>query len=167
MLLALLACAAVPDGGGEDTAPPAAPDCFAEGDPRMEVALESGGFEEVSEGMIAPVSIPPQGGAPYTPWQVRVTGDGALNLGVRMVATAGDLGDVVLDLTPICANVEPNDGWWMLTGVHVRYWDYTVEELVGRTVDVHFSLQDVGGGPERAGYDLGVVLADAAGPPPL
>lgn len=175
LLLALaVGCAPTDPGtdtGGGDTALPA-PDCFAEGAPRLGIALESGSFDEVSDGMNVPVSIPPQGGAPYTPWMVRVTGDGALNLGIRMVATATDadgtfLGDATLDVQPICANVEPNDGWWMITGLHVRYWDYAVADLVGRSVDVHFSLQDVGGGAERGAADLSVVLEDDALPPAL
>ncbi len=166
LLALLVGCEGAPADTGTGPLPPA--DCFDESGARLELSLESGSFDDVEEGMTAPVSVPPQGGAPYTPWMVRVTGDGALNGGVRMVATASDddveVGDVEIDLVPICANVAPNDGWWMVSGVHVRYWEYTVDELIGRAVDFHFSLQDVGGGAERGSADLSVVLAAADEP---
>lgn len=164
LLLALVGCAPrVPaETAGEDTAPPTVewtPDCLDPGpEILVDVALESGQFGELADGVTLPVSIPPQGGAPYTPFAVRVTGTGDVHLGQRVIATASEggveIGSADLTARPICSNVAPNAGWWLTWGVHVRYWDDTVDSLAGRTVDFAFAVSDIG--------DSDVVLAPYA-----
>ncbi len=156
-LLALLAVGCTPlvpgETGGEDTAPDVVwtPDCLDPGpEILVDIALESGGFGELADGVTLPVSIPPQGGAPYTPFAIRVTGTGDIHLGQRVIATASEdgveIGSADVVARPICSNVAPNAGWWLTFGIHIRYWDDTVNTLAGRVVDFDFAASDIGDG---------------------
>ncbi len=158
LALLLVGCAPLVPGetgetGGEDTAPDVVwtPDCLESGpEILVDIALESGGFGELADGVTLPVSIPPQGGAPYTPFAIRVTGTGDIHLGQRVIATATEdgveIGSADIVARPICSNVAPNAGWWLTYGIHIRYWDDTVNTLAGRTVDFAFAVSDVGEG---------------------
>jgi hypothetical protein len=165
-LLALLAACSGPsadgaDGGTPETGDtgPYVPDCLvADDQPVLEVAYESGAFGELVDGVSAPVGIPPQGGAPYTPFAIRLTGTGDIHLGEHITARATregveigslDPSDDAMDAIPICSNVDPNAGWWMTWGVHIRYWNDALDDLVGSTVEFSF---DVASDPYSAPY---------------
>lgn len=170
--LGCFACASGrPGETGGDTGLPA-PDCLSDAGPtRLEVALESGAFGVLDDGAVLPVSYPPQGGAPYTPFAYRLTGLDDVHLGQRVVARAREggvqIGVIELDLRPICSNVPPNDGWWMGFGVHLRYDGLGLDALDGRAIAL---TVDVGAVPATgeafvpvASWGIDAVLAAEGG----
>ncbi len=109
---------------------------------RLDVAPPQGEFGDMVDGEALWCGNPPQGGAPYTPFRVRVAGPEALKDGVHieMVAVDADAGvelaytDLTMGLT--CANVGDSAGFWVGSEAHMRYYGWGLEELDGRTADV-------------------------------
>jgi hypothetical protein len=93
------------------------------------------------DGADVPYGQPPQGGAPYTPLEVRFHGvlEPGTRVPITLTAVAPDgtpLGDITQTVGPLCANTGPHDGWWFGGEIHLRYWERTLEELEGREVEV-------------------------------
>ncbi len=114
----------------------------------LEVAPPEGDFGDLAEGGLFWVGDPPQGGAPFSPFRIRVSGPDAMfdgvDVNVRVVGTDGTLiteDSVEKGLT--CANVGENAGLWVGSEVHLRYYGFVKEELHG--LDVEVEVEVIGG----------------------
>lgn len=89
---------------------------------------------------------PPQGGAPYAPFEVRLHAEFDTTQRIEVSAQAVDttteevLGTIVQPQAFLCANAGPHSGWLYGGEVHVRFWDRTLEELEGKEVRVSMSV---------------------------
>lgn len=118
----------------------------------LEVAPPDGDYGELQDGDDLWCGNPPQGGAPYTPFRMRLHGPDALADGVviEMVALDPEDGtelgriDVALGLT--CANVGDSAGWWVAGGeAHLRYYGFLLEELDGVEAEIAVRASSVDG----------------------
>lgn len=131
-LVALTACGVGTDGT-DDTG--TAGDC-ASTEP---LAIEFARF--LADGPRAdgdPIEIgdPPQGGAGYAPFEVRlrapaVNGPLTATITVEDADSGALLGDIEQPGTPFCSNVGANQGWWYVGDIHARFWDEELADLDG------------------------------------
>lgn len=127
-----------------DTGPGYDVPCPTTASPTLELAHadDPWGIEGVELGC----GIPPQGGAPYTRLQVRVSGSEALTDGAQIEVVAEDaetgelLGSTAVTAGFVCANVGDNADRWVTSEVHLRYDGFSVEGLVGREVELSASV---------------------------
>lgn len=109
---------------------------------RLDVAPPQGEFGDLADGDALWCGNPPQGGAPYTPFRVRLAGPEALEEGVYIEMTAVDVEDgselAYTDLTMgvTCANVGESAGTWVGSEAHMRYFGHVLEDLDGREAEV-------------------------------
>lgn len=110
----------------------------------LEVAPPDGGYGDLSLGGDLWVGLPPQGGAPYTPLRLRVSGPGAFYDGVNVdidVTEEGTLlAETSLPMRLVCANVGENAGHWVGAEVHLRWFGLALDELAARNVRVTVSV---------------------------
>lgn len=151
LLVGLAACA----GTGEPPDPPLPSHPCDTDQAELGVAPPDGDFGGLSDGGALWCGNPPQGGAPYSPFRIRVAGPEALADGVyvEMIAVDADEGvelaytDLTMGLT--CANVGDSAGFWVGSEAHMRYYGWGLEELDGRTADVTVRVAPIAGdGPE-------------------
>ena len=154
MLLTLAACG---DGGtSQDTGAPAGL-CEATNDPLLELA-QYGPYGELDDGADCLFGHPPQGGAPYAPFSLRISGMDQDDLGmdVQMTATDADSGEILGtgDYLQrfICSNVGDNDGKFVGADLHMRFYGWELSELEGRTADVLISVSNDNGDRVEAGF---------------
>jgi hypothetical protein len=92
---------------------------------------------------------PPQGGAPYSPFQVRVHAswdpEGDLpRWQVHGSATDRATGEEIATgdqpSSFFCSNTGPHMGWLYGGELHLRFWDQALADLAGRTVDLAFTV---------------------------
>lgn len=120
---------------------------------RIEVAPPDGTFGDLSGGDALWCGNPPQGGAPYTPFRVRLSGPEALEDGVYVEMTAVDLEDgselAYTDLTMglTCANVGESAGSWVGSEAHMRYYGWALDQLDGREAEVTVRASGLGPRP--------------------
>ncbi|MEM6926686.1 MAG: hypothetical protein AAF602_07155 [Myxococcota bacterium] len=137
-LIALIGC----DPGDPISAHPCATDEMG-----VEVAPPDGDYGDLEAGGAFWVGIPPQGGAPYTPFRVRISGPDAMfdGVDVEVRVTEGDalVAENVVPKGLTCANVGENAGRWVGSEVHLRYYGLELAELDGRDVEVEVTI--VGG----------------------
>lgn len=94
---------------------------------------------------------PPQGGAPYAPFEVRLHAEYDTTQRIEVSANAIDttsgeeLGTIVQPQVFLCSNAGPHAGWLYGGEVHVRFWDRSLEELEGREVRVTLNVALPGG----------------------
>lgn len=136
----LLACAA------EVPVPP----CEEPEDPHLDIAPADLEFGDFVPGDILWYGTPPQGGAPYSPFHARAGGMSNLDEGVHVVLAARDadgitLGDVAYDVRFVCANVGDSAGSWVGSDLHLRFFDWSLEDLEGRSADVTITVTDQAG----------------------
>lgn len=139
------ACAVeAPGPPGDDTGASYDVPCPPTSEPTLELAHADDPWG--IEGRELGCGIPPQGGAPYTRLQVRVTGSDrfAAAAEVEIVATDALTGEVLGAASRmagfICANVGENADSWVTSEVHLRYDGFSVESLVGREVELSASV---------------------------
>ena len=102
--------------------------------------------------------LPPQGGVPYAPFRLRLEGLNFPDQGssVSVVATDVDtgerLGDIELQHRFICSNIGDDAGRYVAGEVHLRFWDYRLKELDGRTAEVVATVSDGPNEPAVARY---------------
>jgi len=152
-LLLLGACAGdpadAPDSGTltADTGATWDVPCAVRGEPELEVAhaLDPWGLDEAAIGC----GIPPQGGAPYARFRLRIANldlsDGGT---VAVTLTDRDSGEALgaaeLTMGFVCANVGDDADHWLGSEVHARFDGYQVDELIGRRVEVTASVEGDG-----------------------
>lgn len=123
------------------------PPCEEPGEPHLEVAPSDLDFGEFTDGDALWYGTPPQGGAPYSPFHARAGGMTKLDEGVHVVLAAADvdgttLGDVAYDVRFVCANVGDSAGSWVGSDLHLRFFDWSLADLEGRTADVTIRVTD-------------------------
>jgi hypothetical protein len=148
-ILGLIGCE-----GSEEPKDPITPGepCDWAGAPELQA-----GFDLAAQGPVGPedelpYGQPPQGGAPYAPFQVRahVQWDDAalprwLVTGVAIERSTGvEIAAAEQPQTFFCSNTGPHNGWLYGGEVHLRFPNDTLEELEGRVVDValRMTLED-------------------------
>lgn len=111
------------------------------GEPAVEVTPARGAWGELHDGGTLWCGTPPQGGAPYSPFRLRmhgpeVTGDG---IEVELIATEQGTGEELaytsLTMGLVCANVGENEGYWVGSEAHMRY-TLDLEDLAGRAAEL-------------------------------
>ncbi len=163
-ILAVLLAAGC-DPAPDDTGGPVDPGACGAGDPALEVS-HYGTFDALGTTMYC--GIPPQGGAPYAPFGVRVRGvdpadDGALSVTItaRDVDTGEELGAGDFHERFLCANAGDSAGWWVASEFHLRFFGYSLDDLHGRSATVHFVAEGANGEAERTlPFDLDCVPGD-------
>ena len=94
---------------------------------------------------------PPQGGAPYAPFGVRIRGINPDELGIELTMTAVDVdtgeevgsGDYTQQM--ICSNVGGNEGHWVGAELHMRFYGYELDALHGRAVHMTVDARNQSG----------------------
>lgn len=148
LLIALTACA-----DPTDTGDPPVGSCDAGNQPELQVS-HYGTYDALGDTVYC--GIPPQGGAPYAPFGVRVRGlSPEDNGGMHVVITATDVatsevvGESEFWERFLCSNVGESEGWWVAAEFHLRFYGYTLEELHGRQIDLRFLAE----GPDDSATD--------------
>lgn len=133
----------VPATPTADTGPGYDVPCAVRGEPTLDVAhaTEPWGLDEASIGC----GIPPQGGAPYARFRLRVgnlpLSDGAeVEVSVVDLDSGETLGGASLAMGFVCSNVGDDADHWVGSEVHARFDGFTVDELLGRHVQVVTSV---------------------------
>jgi hypothetical protein len=109
---------------------------------RVEVAPPDGDFGDLADGDALWCGNPPQGGAPYTPFRLRIGGPEGWEDGVEIemsavdLASGEDLAWTSLTLGLACANVGESAGMWVGSEAHMRYNGWNLDELEGREAEV-------------------------------
>ncbi|MEZ4319498.1 MAG: hypothetical protein R3F61_18425 [Myxococcota bacterium] len=142
-LLAVAACKQAPT--------PVTPGlCPESGDPVVEATQGDGwGFDD---GDPIQFGIPPQGGAPYAPFDLRLIGLAASDT-YRVITEATRQSDQLLvgegqyNQRFVCANVGDNAGTRFSSEFHMRFFGYEPDELAGDWVDIEISVTPEGGDP--------------------
>lgn len=144
-LMVLMACA-----GGEVDTDPLPQDCEPADSPSLEFARDLS-VGVMTDGDVIAYGTPPQGGAPYAPFQVRVDADVPTGERFPVVATAvttdtqEEIGTAAQNQAFICSNTGVHAGWRFGGEVHIRFWDQPLEDLEGREITVSLTLDDGSG----------------------
>jgi hypothetical protein len=131
---------------------------------RVEVAPPNGDFGDLDQGGALWCGNPPQGGAPYSPFRVRIEGPEAYEDGVTVVMDAVDaddgtaLGHTEVALGLACANVGESAGKWVGSEAHLRYDGWNLDELDGRSATLTFRAEAMGDADVVAKRTFEVVL---------
>ena len=157
----LAACAPTGPGPGELPTHPCASESSG-----IEVAPPDGDFGDLAEGGSLWCGNPPQGGAPYTPFRIRLDGPEALENGVYIEMIATDLSDgselAYTDLTMglTCANVGESAGSWVGSEAHMRYYGQELLDLQGREAEITVRASALGPDPVEveATWNVSLVL---------
>ncbi len=132
-------------GDTDDTDVVVSPTCAWGAEPALEFA-RSVATGRPPDGAAIEYGNPPQGGAPYAPFEVRLHAEFDTTQRIEVSANAVDttsgeeLGTIVQPQVFLCANAGPHAGWLYGGEVHVRFWDRTLEELEGKVVKVTMSV---------------------------
>jgi len=136
-----LACAPDPE-------PPPCEDLAA---PELQLTPAGVEFGAFVDGGPLLYGTPPQGGAPYSPFNARAAGLVDLDEGAHVEMWAVDaqdgaeLGSAGYDLRFVCANVGEAAGWWVGSELHLRFDGWELDELEGRVAEVVVEVADPGG----------------------
>ena len=139
LLAALVGCAAAPEG--DDAPEPPVHPCDSDVG-RLDVAPPNGEFGELVDGGALWFGNPPQGGAPYSPFRLRILGDLAFGDGVSVEMMASDPSDgselayTTLAMGVACANVGESAGMWVGSEAHMRYDGFSLNALDGRAAEI-------------------------------
>jgi len=131
--------------------------------PAVDVALAGEPYGELEDGVEVWFGTPPQGGAPYTPFEVRFQGIIVESFPVQIVTEAYDvddgtlLADTSVEHNSICGNVGENDGWRIGSEVHMRY-ELDLAELDGREADIEVRVEGPTGTVESFRFRGSLVL---------
>ena len=140
MMLLALACAT-----------PDEPPCTVDGPPGLELAPADVDFGAFTEGDPLYYGVPPQGGALYSPFHVRVTGIASLDMGanVSMIGVDPTDGTLIAEtdyaLRFVCANVGESAGQWLGTDLHLRFGEWTMETLDGLAMQLEIAVENADG----------------------
>jgi hypothetical protein len=152
----LYACGDAPDDTGD-----APESCEATSNPLLEIA-QYGPYGELVDGSALLFGNPPQGGAPYAPFSLRISGmdQGDLGMGIEMEAIDSDtqelLGTGSYTQRFLCSNTGDNDGTFVGADLHMRFFGWALEDLDGRAAQVVITAANDDGIQVEASY-LGVL----------
>lgn len=152
------------DGGPPGDGPDPTDPCAHTGAAALELGQRLSTEGVATDGGDVGYGQPPQGGAPFTPYEIRLKADlGEAELPLRMNAwgeahergTGELLGDVEQPSAFFCSNTGVHEGWLYGGEVHVRFWGWALEDLEGKDVDITVGV-DLPDGTQ--------VLAETSGP---
>jgi hypothetical protein len=104
----------------------------------IDLAPPEGDYGDLDAGADLWCGNPPQGGAPYTPFRIRLKGPEAYEGGFVVSMTAVDLdteetlANNEVALQPVCANVGDSAKWWVGSEAHMRYDGFALPDLADR-----------------------------------
>ncbi len=129
-LTPLLAC----DGAEADPDPIDSGPCAPHEDPLMEVANGAHGYGQLGDEADILYGFPPQGGAPYVGFDVRVHGldQDDTGLFVEITATEDDGTEMAyasFNQRFLCGNTGDNADWWVTSELHILFFGYSMEDL--------------------------------------
>ena len=123
--------------------------CAESEDPVVE--LSQGDAWVIEDGTPVQFGIPPQGGAPYAPFEIRLRGmpfadDYAVVLEATRVSDQLLIGTGDYVQRFVCANVGENQGTRYTPELHMRFFTFEPPDLEGDTVDVEITVTPADGG---------------------
>jgi len=160
IMLTLAACSG--DGPIDTSVDPGT--CEATPDPLLEIA-QYGPYGELQDGSELRYGHPAQGGAPYAPFSLRISGmdQGDLGMNIEMEAIDRDTGEILGTGTYaqrfICSNTGASSGSFVGADLHMRFFGWELDDLDGRTAEVSISVTNDDGVHVEAGY-LGVLVRE-------
>ncbi|TNE86287.1 MAG: hypothetical protein EP330_21335 [Deltaproteobacteria bacterium] len=128
--------------------PPERAPCAVDSDPLLELTPSGVPFGTFVDGDEAYYGPPPQGGAPYSPVDLRVSGLEDMDKGVLIelsavdVDSGEDLGSLSYPTRLVCANVGDSAGNWLANDVHHRFYGWELDELPGRLMALTVAVTD-------------------------
>ena len=171
--IGLMVLAACEPGSETDPEPPVV-DCAWAGEPELQAGIDLA-VGPAGEDDTIPYGNPPQGGAPYAPYQLRAhmafDPEGplprwALEGEAVERETGAVIGAVVQPQTFFCSNTGPHQGWMYGGEIHLRFPGIALVDLEGKAIDVRFEattadgevLEATGGG--TLAWTLGRIPGD-------
>jgi hypothetical protein len=136
----------------------------------VEVAPPFGDYGELVQGASLWCGDPPQGGAPYSPFRMRVQGPEPFEDGAQIEMTAVDPADgaelafTSLTMGLTCANVGESEGYWVGSEAHMRYTGWGLDELAERDAEVTITAIALTDPAVRASVTVPVVLVTELAP---
>jgi hypothetical protein len=127
---------------GCESPEPDLPSSCGEGDLFAEFVPKSEVYGDFVDGTSIFIGLPPQGGSPFTPLQLRVSGMSQNNdgLDVRLVGVDKETGELLgqaeYNHRFFCSNVGVNEGYWVTSELHMRYPGWSLEELQDREIEL-------------------------------
>ena len=127
---------------GCSTGPLDLPNACEAGAPVSHLAMGDGDYRHVEDGADIECGIPPQGGAPYTPFQIRIAGldQNKEGLTVSMESIDMETGELLGTSNYvqyfICSYAGENKGFYVTSEFHMRYPDRSLDDLDGREAEV-------------------------------
>ncbi len=141
-LLGLVACGGTPSPVDEtDDTDPVVVDCARDAAPTIAFGPMLG-QRPMEDGDDVGIGVPPQGGSPYAPLEVRIQGDAEdlarmpVHIALRAVGTDELLGEITETRAFVCANVGVHGGWLYGGEVHARFPGKVQADLDGAEVNV-------------------------------
>ncbi|MCB9678906.1 MAG: hypothetical protein H6737_27645 [Alphaproteobacteria bacterium] len=122
------------------------------------IELTQGVVWGMSDGDPIAFGIPPQGGAPYAPFDVRLIGVAASNDGYTVTTEAWRRSDGELVGSGeylqrfVCANVGENEGTRFASEFHMRFFGFEPPDLADEEVDVAITVTPASGEPVVAEF---------------
>lgn len=129
--------------------PPERPPCATDADPLLEAKPAEAAFGEHLAGDPLLYGTPPQGGAPYAPVDLRVSGLEGMAEGVLIELYGTDLdsgellGTLQYPTRLVCANVGDSAGSWLANDVHHRFYGWELADLAGRAMALEVTVTDL------------------------
>ncbi len=120
------------------------------GSPELELAQPDTDYG-LEDGAEVWSGIPPQGGAPYSPFRIRVRGvsgletEAVVSISIEDTLDGADLASVVQTHGFLCSNTGTSNGWWVASEVHSRFTGFELEAIAGRTALVTASVTGASG----------------------
>ncbi|MCB9682294.1 MAG: hypothetical protein H6733_12575 [Alphaproteobacteria bacterium] len=144
-LLLLTACTSNTDGKDDtgDTNPDVV-GCDGDGTAALEVGQDL--REGVAhDGITIDYGNPPQGGAPYAPFQIRLRAvlDGQrtkVSASAIDTDTGQEIGSALQEQGFLCSNTGTHEGWLYGGEVHLRFWGWSLDELVDVPLSVTITV---------------------------
>ncbi len=105
---------------------------------RVEVSPPNGAYNDLEDGASLWFGRPPQGGAPFSPFRIRILGPDAfadgieLEMEVEQATDGAQLAYTTLPLGLTCANVGDSSGYWVSAEAHMRYEGWELDDLEAR-----------------------------------
>lgn len=99
--------------------------------------------------------IPPQGGAPYAPFEIRMIGmpsSDSYTVDLSAVDDGVEIGTESYEQRFVCANVGENQGTRYTPELHMRFYGYEPPEIDGHEVEVTVTITSEDGETIEAGW---------------
>ena len=119
--------------------------------------LSQGDGWDLTDGTPVEFGIPPQGGAPYAPFEIRLIGMVSsdwytVDMAAYDTTTAEMIGTETFSQRFVCANVGEHAGTRYTPELHMRFYGWEPPEIDGAEVDVEITISPEQGDPVVAGY---------------